>query len=101
MVARRSVAQILEERMRDRVSEYVEQLGRAVGVDRRNGSFSRHLLTELGDIELHVPRAPGGRVPCRFFVPMGGGRRRLISSFWPVLSWGFPPARWPIRCCLS
>ena len=56
VAARRSVAQILEERMRDRVSEYVEQLGRAVGVDRRNGSFSRHLLTELGDIELHVPR---------------------------------------------
>ena len=24
--------------------------------DRRNGSYSRHLLTELGDIELSVPR---------------------------------------------
>ncbi|NIP72372.1 MAG: IS256 family transposase, partial [Gammaproteobacteria bacterium] len=24
--------------------------------DRRNGSYPRHLLTELGDVELHVPR---------------------------------------------
>jgi len=56
VAGRRAVAQVLEERMRDHVSEYVEHLGRAVGVDRRNGSFSRHLLTELGDIELHVPR---------------------------------------------
>ena len=24
--------------------------------DRRNGCYSRHLLTELGDIELQVPR---------------------------------------------
>ena len=24
--------------------------------DRRTGSYSRHLLTELGDIELSVPR---------------------------------------------
>jgi transposase-like protein len=28
----------------------------ARGVDRRNGSFPRHLVTELGDIELHIPR---------------------------------------------
>jgi len=56
VAGRRAVAQVLEERMGDRVSEYVEHLGRTVGVDRRNGSFSRHLLTELGDIELQVPR---------------------------------------------
>ena len=54
---------IIEGQMRDRVSWYLEEMGRlagggplARGVDRRNGSFSRHLVTELGDIELQVPR---------------------------------------------
>jgi putative transposase len=43
------------------------------GVDRRNGSFPRHLLTELGDIELCVPRTRG--VSVRFKVLRAYGRR--------------------------
>jgi putative transposase len=63
VAGRDALRAIVEGQMRDRVSWYLEQMGRlagsgllARGVDRRNGSFSRHLVTELGDIELHVPR---------------------------------------------
>jgi putative transposase len=43
--------------MRDRIDRHLEEMGRREVLDRRNGSFSRHLVTELGDIELHVPRS--------------------------------------------
>ena len=47
---------ILEGQMRQNIDSYLEELSGRDGVDRRNGSYSRHLLTELGDIELNVPR---------------------------------------------
>ena len=63
VAGRDALRAIVEGQMRDRVSWYLEQMARlaaggplARGVDRRNGSFSRHLVTELGDIELHIPR---------------------------------------------
>lgn len=55
--ARDALKKILEGRMRSSIDEYLEGLGEQErGDDRRNGGYSRHLLTELGDIELHVPR---------------------------------------------
>jgi len=56
VAGRDAVRNILEQQMRDRVSWHLDEMGRLGGVDRRNGSFSRHLVTELGDIELHIPR---------------------------------------------
>jgi transposase-like protein len=53
---RQSLATILEGRMQERVSYYLQEMARAGAADRRHGSFSRHLVTELGDIELQVPR---------------------------------------------
>ncbi|MDI6616864.1 MAG: IS256 family transposase [Syntrophaceae bacterium] len=53
--ARQSMVEILKDRMKDRLDRYLEETGRSLS-DRRNGHFSRHLLTELGDIELSVPR---------------------------------------------
>lgn len=53
--AREALVRILEERMNDRIDRYLEERGRSL-TDRRNGCFSRHLLTELGDIEVHIPR---------------------------------------------
>jgi len=53
---RRSLEAILEGRMQERITHYLDQMARLGEVDRRNGSFSRHLLTELGDIELSIPR---------------------------------------------
>ena len=54
---RAAIAQVLQEQMKDRIDRYLEELGQRGDVsDRRNGSYTRHLLTELGDIELSVPR---------------------------------------------
>jgi len=54
--ARQALKEILEHRLHNRVDEYLEQI-RTQGIpDRRNGYFGRHLLTELGDLELAIPR---------------------------------------------
>src|SRR5574340_1220862 len=55
VMAKRALSEVLEDRMNNRLDRYLEEAGRSIS-DRRNGSFSRHLLTELGDIELKVPR---------------------------------------------
>lgn len=54
--AREALKQILEGRMKNAVDAYLEHLSTQEIPDRRNGSYRRHLLTELGDIELQVPR---------------------------------------------
>ncbi|MDD5039124.1 MAG: IS256 family transposase, partial [Dehalococcoidales bacterium] len=54
--ARESLSRILEDRMRDRIDRHLEGMSFRDESDRRNGYFSRHLLTELGDIEVEVPR---------------------------------------------
>lgn len=53
---RHSLELILQGRMQERISSHLDEMARLGRYDRRNGSFSRHLLTELGDIELNVPR---------------------------------------------
>jgi hypothetical protein len=54
-------------------------------VDRRNGSFSRHLLTELGDIELCVLRTRGVSVPFKVLRAYGRrvrhGDRMILACF--------------------
>jgi putative transposase len=53
---RHSLETILEGRMQERITWYLTEMARLGASDRRNGYFSRHLVTELGDIELNVPR---------------------------------------------
>lgn len=53
---RQSLEAILEGRMQERITYYLDEMARLGEADRRNGYFSRHLLTELGDIELSIPR---------------------------------------------
>ncbi len=54
--ARQSLQRLLEDRMRDRIDRHLEEMAMRDEEDRRNGYFSRHLLTELGDVSLSVPR---------------------------------------------
>ena len=54
--ARESLQKILEDRMHDRIDRHLEEMAMRDEEDRRNGFFSRHLLTELGDVSLCVPR---------------------------------------------
>ncbi len=47
---------ILAGRMETAIDRHLEEMAERGEADRRNGSYARHLLTELGDIELSVPR---------------------------------------------
>jgi putative transposase len=54
--ARRAMKEVLETRMHNTIDAHLEQM-RAAGLpDRRNGSFPSHLLTEVGNLELRIPR---------------------------------------------
>ena len=55
-LGRQALAEIIQGRMAEAVDGWLDSLDSMAMRDRRNGSYSRHLLTELGDIELSVPR---------------------------------------------
>jgi hypothetical protein len=51
------------------IDEHLERMAEPGEADRRNGRYRRHLLTELGAIELTVPRiGPRAPPPLRAFV---------------------------------
>jgi len=54
--ARRALADVLNDRMNRFIDTYLEDIGERDIDDRRNGSYSRHFLSELGDLILEVPR---------------------------------------------
>lgn len=51
-----ALAEIIEEEMAASVEHWLEGLGADDEPDRRNGTYCRRLLSELGDIEIAVPR---------------------------------------------
>jgi putative transposase len=53
---RQALKEILESQMHNAVDTYLHQMHSQGLPDRRNGSYPRHLLTELGDLELAIPR---------------------------------------------
>jgi putative transposase len=55
-LGQQALAEIIEGQMAAAVDRYLDQLEADDAADRRNGYYRRHLLTELGDIELLVPR---------------------------------------------
>src|SRR5580692_3406657 len=55
-LGRQALEEIIEGQMAAAVDCYLAQLEADDAADRRNGYYRRHLLTELGDIELQVPR---------------------------------------------
>lgn len=82
--ARDALKDILEHRMGNAVDAHLEQK-RAEGFpDRRNGSYPRHLLTELGDLGLSIPRtrtfSPGGLLK-RFARRASCIERLILLSF--------------------
>jgi putative transposase len=62
--ARKTVAKVLKEQMEERVAGHLSWAYQRGIPDRRNGVYLRHLLTELGDIVLSIPRT-------RWFSPRG------------------------------
>lgn len=55
-LGRRAIAEVLEGQMTRAVDAHLERMAVLDQADRRNGYYPRHLLTELGSIELAVPR---------------------------------------------
>jgi putative transposase len=55
-LGRQALEEIIEDQMAAAVDRYLDRLEADDAADRRNGYYRRHLLTELGDIELQVPR---------------------------------------------
>ncbi len=55
-LGRDAIAAILQTQMGQAIDEHLDRMAALDQADRRNGSYRRHLLTELGAIELLVPR---------------------------------------------
>lgn len=55
-LGRQALTEIIEGRLSEAVDGYLDRLDPTAAADRRNGYYRRHLLSELGDIELSVPR---------------------------------------------
>ena len=55
-LGRQALQEIIEDQMAAAIDRHLDQLEGDDAADRRNGYYRRHLLTELGDIELNVPR---------------------------------------------
>src|SRR5919108_5021432 len=55
-LGREAIAAILQSQMAQAIDDHLDRMALLDAADRRNGSYRRHLLTELGDIELAVPR---------------------------------------------
>ena len=72
-LGREAIAAILQGQMAQAVDEHLDRMAVLDQTDRRNGGYRRHLLTELGDIELAVPRT-------RRFAPSGRGARLCAPS---------------------
>ncbi len=54
--ARQALKEILETRMHNQMDLYLSQIREHGLVDRHNGSYPRHLLTEIGDLGLRIAR---------------------------------------------
>ena len=55
-LGREAIGAILRYQMDQTIDEHLDRMAALDIADRRNGCYSRHLLTEFGDIELAVPR---------------------------------------------
>jgi len=55
-VSRQAIAELLQERMASLVDWQLSEVERRGEADRRNGFYTRHLLTEVGDVALSIPR---------------------------------------------
>jgi putative transposase len=69
-LARQALKELLENRLEQELAQYLGVSRYEHATDRhdyRNGHYVRHLLTEMGDLELLVPRSRKGRFPSRLF----------------------------------
>ena len=68
--ARQALKAMMEKRLEQEMTEYLGLSWYEHGADRvgyRNGTYVRNLLTEMGDLELLVPRSRKGKFPTKLF----------------------------------
>jgi putative transposase len=73
-VARQALKELVQEQLEQEMAEYLGLSRYEHAADRhdyRNGHYVRHLLTEMGDLELIVPRSRKGKFPSRLFERYG------------------------------
>lgn len=56
MESKQAMKNLIESQLKNHIDSYLQSLERQGVPDRRNGYYFRHLVTELGDLELQVPR---------------------------------------------
>jgi putative transposase len=69
-MARQALKELLETRLEEEMAEYLGVSRYEHAPERhdyRNGHYVRHLLTEMGDLELLVPRSRKGKFPTKLF----------------------------------
>ena len=69
-MARQALKELLENRLEEEMAQHLGVSRYEHGRDRhdyRNGPYLRRLLTEMGDIELLVPRSRKGKFPSKLF----------------------------------
>ena len=69
-MARQALKELLENRLDQEMTDYLGVSRYEHASDRhdyRNGHYVRHLLTEMGDVELLVPRRRKGKFPSKLF----------------------------------
>lgn len=69
-MARQALKQLVEQRLEEEMAQYLGLSRYEHAADRhdyRNGHYVRHLLTEMGDLELLVPRSRKGKFPSKLF----------------------------------
>jgi putative transposase len=69
-MARQALKELVEKQLEQEMAEYLGLSRYEHAVERsdyRNGYYVRHLLTEMGDLELLVPRSRGGGFPTKLF----------------------------------
>src|SRR4029450_4843734 len=69
-LARQALKELLEKRLDEEMAQYLGVSRYEHATDRhdyRNGHYVRHLLTEMGDLELLVPRSRKGKFPSKLF----------------------------------
>jgi transposase-like protein len=106
-LGRDAIAAILQSQMGQAIDDHLDRMALLDEADRRNGYYRRHLLTELGDIELAVPRtrrfAPIAvvhayarrpehidRMILSCFV-LGLSVRKVSQALLPILGRSWPP----------
>lgn len=69
-LARQALKELMEKRLEEEMAEHLGLSRYEHAHDRhdyRNGHYVRHLLSEMGDLELLVPRSRRGKFPTRLF----------------------------------